>query len=128
MKQISENSFLLADGEIVHRTNIIGTKHWVYSAWKPMPTMSGEGPAFCSNVTSGLDWSFSDTSGHVRWYGRIGAELLPAELESLKGMERYEKVHAYQVVRWNNAYRIILSVFPEAANGKQDMGEISLTR
>jgi hypothetical protein len=57
----------------------------------------------------------------------MGTECLSADFESLKGERRYAAVGLYQEAKFNNAYAIIESVFPEAANGRKSMGDIGLT-
>lgn len=90
-------------------------------------------PIGCSDVVVFSAWVASDITGYStvttiggRWHGRLGTERLPAELERLRGKERWKRVNAWQRERYADAYAAILEQRPEAAEGRGDMGEIEI--
>lgn len=103
-------------GEIkVRATRILGTSAVVLSAWVP-GKLCGEH----HTVTT-----FGDD-----WYGRVGTERLPAELDALRGEERSRAVRAWQERKYLAAYKLIGEAFPELdariAAGRWAMGEVEI--
>ena len=95
----------------VTRTNIIGTRFQVHDAW-----VQDDGGRSFGTITT-IDG---------RWFGRIGTERLPREIDALPVYSE-ERAVAYR--RWRDntyagAYALIRCAFPEAAEGTEDMGRI----
>jgi len=95
---------------------IIDTTTVVYSAWTPSRLIGRH-----STITS-----FDGAPG---WWGRLGSERLPVELEGLKpgSDERIAAVRAFHDACYQAAYEAILAEHPEAAGGRRSMGEIEVT-
>jgi hypothetical protein len=105
MRQIKQ----LAGGVIAEKFNIIGTAVEVAKVWEPREGHS------------------TITSFDGAWYGQIGTERLPAELETLPcGDERYAAVKNWQAAKYARAYALILQAFPEMEGGRYDMGDITV--
>jgi hypothetical protein len=106
----------IANGLIVERYNIIGTRRWVYDAWEPSER-NGEMPFSHSTIRT--------VDG--RWMGRIGTRRLPAELEALPAYssERARAVGAFHEAQYEEAYAAIIAAFPAAEHGCRSMGEIA---
>lgn len=62
--------------------------------------------------------------GKVVAFGRLGTERLPAELEGLRGEERYTKVRAWQREMYQRAYDLIAAEVAIPTDARLDMGEI----
>lgn len=95
---------------IIHKTNIIGTNEWVYSAYEPY-----DGHSTIFNIGG-------------KKMGSVPSRPLPVDLEALPA---YSKERSVAVRKWHDdlyklAYQLIFKAFPEAKNGKTDMGEVSL--
>ena len=106
----------LAEGRILKRTPIIGTRTTVYSVWEPT-----------SDPVQGPHGTITTIEGV--WYGRLGTRRdLPPELEVLPPMsaERSERVGRWHEDQYDIAYRLIIDAYPKAAFGRFSMGEISL--
>ena len=97
----------------VTRTNIIGTRFQVYSAWQEAP----QGQGF-STITHLGDVCF----------GRIGTSDLPEEIEAIpsRTRERSAAFWAWRQQTYGVAYDLICTLFPEAKSGKPDMGHIEM--
>lgn len=101
-------------GEVMVRCiRIIGTRQLVFSAYVPS--------AMC-----GVHHVIMSHNG--QWYGQVGSECLPKELDALPAMtdERSRRVRAWQAERYRIAHSIIIKAFPECAHGTPDMSEIRL--
>lgn len=100
----------LDSGIKVQRTEIIGGGV-TYSAWAPSSLTGNHG------TISTIDGA---------WYGRLGTERLPADLEALPAMteQRSTAVRAWQNTRYEAAYEAILEAFPGAFGGRRTMGSI----
>ena len=101
----------------VRRTRIIGTRLDIYSAWEPSTPFGGH-----STITS------EETPEGVKWFGRVGTERLPKELDALpaRSEARFTAVREWQRNRYRRAYELIVAAFPEAAAGREAMGEIEV--
>jgi len=97
----------------VHKYNIIGTNLVVYNAWEPSSVMGKH-----SSIT------FIDS----KCYGQIGHRHMPPEIDALPAgsQQRIDEVHKNYEEQYQEAYRIIIEAFPEAAAGNQDMGDIEI--
>jgi hypothetical protein len=113
---LPDRTTVRVDAYLVQRYRILGTPCFVYQAWAPIPGLVFGGPY--STITSdGGDW-----------WGRLGTERLGPDLDALpRGEERVAAVRAWQQANDDRAYAIILRAFPEAAEGRRDMGEITRT-
>jgi len=112
----------LTDGTAIRPTNIIGTNHWVVSAWTPRATDEN------GRCITNRDFS-TITTIDGRPYGRIGTECLPAELDALPALsaERSAAVKAWRENIYRAAYLLIgvnLNIPAAARNIREDMGEI----
>ncbi len=108
---------VMLDGFRVHRFRILGTTTWVHQAWAPMEGFRFGGP-------------FSTIAHEAsRWWGQVGTDGLPAELDALpRGEERIARVHAWQEANYQRAYQLIERAFPEAVSSRHSMGDITVTR
>ena len=112
----------LTDGTTIRPVNIIGTNHWVVSAWAPRAT--DENGRYSSSDFSTI------TTIDGRPYGKIGTERLPAEIDVLPALSA-ERSAAYRTWReetYRAAYLLIgvnLNIPAAARNIRQEMGEIS---
>ena len=93
------------------RSQIIGTRTWVFDVYEPYAGHS----------------SFSHFDGE-RW-GRVGTRPLTPELEALRPMtdERIKAVQDFHRAQYFEAYVAITVEFDEAAVGTRMMGSIELT-
>lgn len=92
--------------KVVHKYNIIGTNLVVYNAWEPSSVMGKH-----SSIT------FIDS----KCYGQIGHRHMPPETEALPAgtEERVNAVTQNYREQDEEAYRVIIEAFPEAAAGKR---------
>lgn len=97
----------------VSATRVITSSNTVYSAWVPSQLM-------------GAHSSLMRFDDDPRWWGRIGTERLPVDIETLRGEARITRVREWQEDRYTIAYQTILAAHPEARDGKRSMGEITL--
>lgn len=104
-------------GAIVQRYRIIGTDNVVYQACRPLTQCPERGASHSA-------WWRHDE----RWYGRVGTDRLPPELDALPAMslERSRAVDDWHAGLYDDAYRLIVAAFP-GATGRRDMGEIHAT-
>lgn len=95
----------------VQATKIIGTRVTVYTAWEP-----NDGHSTITYLEDG------------KCYGRVGTGRLPEALDKLKPYsdERYNAVKAWFADQYRRAYKLICDVYPEAAQGRPEMGEIEV--
>jgi hypothetical protein len=113
-------TFPTADGTVIVETQIIGTKLFSVDAWTPCPVLENG-----RSDTSGFS---TITTIEGAWYGRIGTERLPADLDALKGETRYSAVKVWQQAQYSRAYWAIIAAYqmPEGALGcSSSMGEIT---
>lgn len=98
----------------VRKTRIIGTRCVVYSAWEPSSLLGKHG-----TVT---------TNAYGDWIGRVGTRAISPEVEKMKGgsPERCAAVDAHHKAQYEEAYAAIIARYPEAAEGRRDMGEIEI--
>lgn len=114
---IKSESKTVEGGILVERSGIIGTRAIVYAAYIPSPKgVFGTGRG-CTIQR------FGD-----QWYVRVGTDPDPALFDHLPAMtaERVKAATAAHDARYEAAYAAILSAYPEAANGRRDMGEITV--
>jgi hypothetical protein len=98
---------------IIQRFRVITTNTIVYQAWEPGTLMGRH-----STVT------FFDG----RCFGRIGSDPDGSIYDGIPvGAERSAAVKRAYDERYAVAYEAIIRAFPEAADGKRDMGEITVT-
>lgn len=97
--------------KIVQKYNIIGTNLVVYNAWEPSSVM-------------GKHSSITFIEG--KCYGQIGHRFMSPEIEALPAgsKERIEAVQKAYDEQYQEAYRLIVEAFPEAASGSRSMGDI----
>ena len=103
---------------IVRKTQIAGGGNWTsFSVWEPT-SVGGSGGHSHSTITT-IDG---------KWYGRLGTQALPAELDALPALtnERIDAVQAHYDRLYLEAYTLIETAFPSAAAGRQSMGEIDI--
>ena len=104
---------------IVQRVPIITSSTVVFAVYEKTESPLGGGH---STITT-----FDDRAG---WYGRLGTRRLPAIINEIPvGEERFETVRGWARVQHDEAYRAILTVFPELLNEEKarfDHGEVSL--
>ena len=99
----------------IRRIEIIGSTETVFEVYEPTTgVMAGDH----SSITRIGD----------QWYGRLGTRRLTPELAALPAMsdERIAAVDAFHAEQYEEAYRLICSIFPEARTGRRSMGEISV--
>jgi hypothetical protein len=108
------DSHVVIGSRIVRRYNIITTDHWVYEVLEP------------NNWGGYGDHSSIMTFQGCRW-GSVATRRLPADIDILRGEERYRAYDAYRALLLEECYTLILKAFPEAAAGRRSDGEISLT-
>jgi len=102
----------LEGGVVVKRYNIITTDLWCYRAYEPSSIMGAH-----STITT-IDG---------KWYGEIGSRRLPGWMDAMpSGDERSRVVGEYIEANYEQEYALIVRAFPEAANGRRSMGEISI--
>ena len=101
----------------VIRSEIIGTRMVVLSAWEPSVRLG--------SITHG---HATITTLDGACYGRIGTRRLPAELEALPAMSavRSAAVGAWQQAQYGEAVAAILAQYPGAIDGVTSMGEITI--
>ena len=111
---------------VVSRYRIITTNIWVYEAREPMTThramMSIHHPngALISSATFG--------ERRYDWFGSIGSQDLPPEIEALpRGEGRVAACKAWRESEAHRAHEAILSAFPEAAHGEKRGADIEVT-
>lgn len=113
---------LTADGTVVQRIQIIGTPIVVFSAWRPVN----------GGLSTGCEMFTSLTTFDDQWFGQVGHQRLPAELDALPAYsdERAIAVHSWHERLYQWAYEEIMSAFPDAGDpdGRRDMGEIFIVR
>ena len=68
-----------------------------------------------------------DLTQFGKW-GRVGTERLPQALEDLPAGsdERVRRVREWQQAQYERAYNIICDAYPEARDGRREMGRITL--
>ena len=95
----------------VTRTNIIGTRNQVYTAWE----VTGSWPTHTT---------ISSFDAHG-WAGRIGTEATPPDIDRLDACsdERAEAYYAWRESTYQTAYGLIRRAFP-GLEGCEDMGKI----
>lgn len=99
----------LPGGLIAEKFNIIGTTVEITKVWEPRAAHS------------------TITTHDGVWYGQIGTEGLPADLDHMPcGEARYIAVKQWQAEKYARAYALILQAFPDMSSGKRDMGEIEI--
>jgi hypothetical protein len=110
---------VLPNGILVQRYNIIGTNWWCYEAHVPQEGLTGG----CSSICHELD----------RWWGKIGTEPLPPEVDAIPArlngqwnQARFDACDKFHQERYEAAYTAIVEAFPEAANGRRSMGTIDI--
>lgn len=111
------NEWKAVGGVWVHRFNLIGTRAVVHQVYEPT---GAPGRSYThGSITTGPDGT---------WLGRIGTGDLPADLDALpaRSDERYDAVKAWQAAEYDRAYAAILAAYPEAAEGRRDMGDIEV--
>lgn len=101
-----------ANGCTVATWQIIGTKTRVFAAFVP-------------SSYSGNHSTLMTIGGQC--CGQVGSERLPAELDALKGEERFQRVRAWRGERQRIAHEAIVAAFPEARLGRPTMAEIEVT-
>ncbi|MGE5571096.1 MAG: hypothetical protein ACM3S5_18835 [Rhodospirillales bacterium] len=114
-------------GCLVRRFNICTTRTWVYAVYEPTE-LAGHDDDAHSTVTTfeGHVGRLSDGRS-TNWWGRLGTRGLPSDINALPvGEARSNAVAAYHDKQYALAYRLILAAFPEAADGRRDMGEIEI--
>lgn len=86
-----------------------------YSAWRPMV-----------GFLPGNFSTFTSFDGREGWYGQMGTERLPEDIEALRGgsPERIAAVRAFSAQRDSVARDAIIAAFPEAMHGRPDGHEI----
>lgn len=98
---------------IVVTTRVIGTRIDVFSVWERTSGYAGPHSSFF-------------TIGDVLM-GKVGARRLPFEIDVLpRGDTRLAAVTAFQQAQYEEAYAAILAEYPQAAQGRRDMGEITI--
>ena len=97
--------------KMIDKYSIIGTNVIVYQAWEPSGVFGAH-----STITT-IDG---------KWYGRIGTRWLPPYLENMLAgsLERIQTVSKWLKDQYEEAYKLILQVYPEASSGMRTMGEI----
>lgn len=106
---------------VVTRTQICGTRCWVYTASKRLAASPFE--AHSHSTISRPD------DDDQAWYGQMGTEDLTPETNAIPvGPARFAACDAERADRYAHAYGTILLAFPEAgiAKAKRDMGEIEI--
>lgn len=100
-----------ANGLTVVRYGITGTDLTVYTVWEPY-------------AQHGTSYRLDEAN-----VGRVGTRRLPADLEALTAYssERSKAVGAWYAAQYDEAYAAIVTAFPEAADGRRDMGEITVS-
>ena len=109
----------LKEDYMVEVARIIGTTFTSYSAWRPDPNRRGKDGSFhqCGTIC------FEEG----RWWGRIGTGADKSKYANLPmGQARSDAVDKAYLEEYDLGYKLILSVHPEARNGEQCMGEITL--
>lgn len=104
---------------IVRRLRILTTNLVVFTAWQRCDSLFDAGQKF-STITE-IDGDY---------FGRLGTERLPAELEALapRSAERWDRVTAWQHERYEASHQAILAAEPDARDGwRSSMGEITIT-
>lgn len=105
---------------LVQRVPIITSSTVVFSVYEKTE----------SPLEAGGHSTITTFDGRDGWYGRLGTRRLPAEVNSIPvGEERFEVVRAWARVQHDEAYRAILTVYPELLHEEKahfDYGEISL--
>jgi hypothetical protein len=103
-------------GAVVEKYGIIGTTATVYRAYRPSSAMGNH-----SSIT---------TIGG-EWYGDVATERPPFDVDTLppRSTERFVAVSNWYAAKYEEAYRLIFSAYPEArchgARGyRQDMGSV----
>ena len=108
-------------GILVQRFQILTTRTVVYKAWEPC-TSTRERTFSHSTITT-----FERTENLSAWYGRIGTGPLSAEVDALpRGDERLAAYDRWRATEDARSYEVILAAFPEAAQGEQSGGEVTL--
>ncbi len=112
-QDMSKSSVRFIGEVLVQCIRIIGTNALVFSAYVPS--------SIC-----GKHHNIMTHNG--QWYGMVGTETLPAELDALPACtdERSLKVRAWHAERYRAAHTLIIEAFPEAAKGRPDMAEIRM--
>jgi hypothetical protein len=108
----------------IHRYNIIGTNLWVYDVYEPTAAPRiGNGFGHSTFTSNNM---FSE-SKHA-WFGKLGTRRLTPELDALPAMSaaRSEAVQKFHNDQYDEAYRLIMEAFPEAAKGHRSMGSIEI--
>lgn len=102
-------------GFVIQRTPIIGTTCVIFSVWE-------------KGQITGTHSTITTINGE--WYGRVGTERLPADLDALPAYsnERAAAVRAWQLRRYERAYDIIAhsEYGHEAMNGRYSMGQVEI--
>lgn len=106
----------LSGGRIAQRTNIIGTRLWVYKVWEHSSVLDGGH----STITSfGRDW-----------YGRIGTRRITQEINAIAvGPVRFKACDEWRREQARQAEALIHEAFAETRGHKANTyGEIEITQ
>lgn len=102
----------LEDGKVVHAIRMALSDNVLLSVWEP--------------ETRGLPSSHSTiTTIGGRWFGRLGCRRYESDLP-YGSDERIADVNAFHAEQYAEAVAIIEAMYPEAAHGRQSMGEVSV--
>lgn len=107
---------------LVRRARIIGTDRLYYSAWVPSVLMAPPGQMGHSSING--------FGGHIGWWGEIGTERVPPELDALPAFsrDRSDRIGQWSRQNYARAHELICRAFPEAKDAfKPEMsGEMTM--